>query len=353
MNDVVGTVRKATSKRLGGRRPTILDVARLARVGTGTVSRVINKNPSVAPDVRQSVERAIAQLGYEPDVLARSMRRLHTREVGCILCNLSLSRVAPLLNGASEVITHAGSTLMLGLAVSTDATLAHLRSFGQHRIDGVLLALNDEPDLAIMQSLAQLQLKAVFINQPTPGAQQSVLVNFRTGAAEALRCLLGFGHRRVALLLSDNHSYMRQSLLDGFVDAHRGAGLPMYGDLIRVVESQVEVAVRETAAALSREQPPTAIMVSSDPMLAGAVRAIQAAGLTVGRDVSLITMGDSDLADLMTPAITAIRWDIREMGRLAAKLLLDSSDTTDTTPPPPVVMPSELVLRQSCQPALR
>src|ERR1700744_2643378 len=214
--------KKATQSQGITRRPTILDVARLAHVGTGTVSRVINNNPSVTPEMRQSVASAIAQLGYEPDVLARSMRRTQAREIGFIFKNNSLARMAPFLNGANSVLNEAGSTMVLGLAVNSQAALAHLRSFGQHRIDEVLLALSDEPDQAILSSISQLQLNAVFINQVPPGMRRGISVDFHGSVIAALHCLIGFGHRRVALLASNSHSYIRKSIIDGFVDGHKG-----------------------------------------------------------------------------------------------------------------------------------
>jgi LacI family transcriptional regulator len=335
------------------RRPTILDVARLARVGSGTVSRVINKNPSVTAEVRQTVENAIAQLGYEPDTLARSMRRTRTRNVGCIFRNLSLARTAPFLDGASSVFSQAGSTMVLGLAKNREAILAHIRSFSRHRIDGVLLYLDEEPDLGILDAITQLQLKVVLINERMPAMPRAVLVDYRAAVTQALRCLADFGHRRVALLSGDVYSYMRQSLFGGFIDAHKSIGLHLDEDLIRFVETGLHVGARETAALLAKESPPTAIIISGDPLLAGAARGIASKGLVVGRDVSLVAMGDSDLAELMTPPITAVRWDVREMGRVAARLLMDSFENAESSAPQPILMPADLVLRLSCQRALK
>jgi LacI family transcriptional regulator len=277
------------------------------------------------------------------------MRRAQAREVGFIFKNVSLARMTPFLNGANAVLNQAGSIMVLGLAENSAAALAHLRSFGQHRIDEVLLALSEDPDPEILNSINQMHLNAVFVNQVPPSAQRGILVDFHTSTIEALRCLIGFGHRRVALLASNNHSYIRKSVIDGYVEGHNGAGLPVDPDLIRTMGPRIETAATETSALLAKENPPTAFIVSSDAVLAGAARAVQSKGLSIGRDVSFITMGDSDLADLMTPAITAIRWDVHEMGRLAAMLLLDGREIAGPAPRP-VLVPFEIVLRQSCQP---
>src|ERR1700761_9783438 len=346
-----GKTNVPSPKRPRSRRPTILDVARLAQVGAGTVSRVINKHPSVTAEVRQSVESAIAQLGYEPDVLARSMRRTRTREVGCIFRNAGLARVAPLLDGISSVITEAGSNMVLGLAEDCDAALTQLRSFGQHRIDGVVLALSDEPGADIVRTLEQFGLRAVFVNNAAPAARPSVVIDYRGGVVQAIRCLIGFGHRRIAMLSTNTHRYTMESFVAGYREGHQLGGLHVDETLIRIVGRESEMGARETKSLLAGDTPPTAILVSGDHLLSGVARAVQSSGRVIGRDVSIVTMGDSDLAELLNPAIPAIRWDVREVGRVAARLLLDGLENPASVAPELVVIPAELVLRGSCQPA--
>jgi LacI family transcriptional regulator, galactose operon repressor len=343
-----GKQRRAGAADNKVRRPTIRDVARLADVGVGTVSRVINNHPAVNPDIREVVTNAIAQLSYVPDALAGSMRRTHTHSVGCIFRSLSLPALEPVLRGAESVVSSAGSTLLLGTTEDRESELAQVRSFGQRRIDGVLMTINDERDSTVLDAISHYNMKTVFVNRDVQAAQGVVLIDMQAGMVEAARTLLGFGHRRIALLTLESKTFPGRAMLDGFREAHRGANLAVPQHLIRSGSAQAEVGFRESAALLAAADPPTAIIVGNHALLVGTLRAIRNAGLTIGQDISLITVGDSDLTEQMTPPISAIRWDPYEVGRIAAQMLIDSITSKDPAERLRTMIPTTLALRASC-----
>jgi LacI family transcriptional regulator len=330
------------------RRPTIRDVARLAEVGVGTVSRVINNHPAVNADIRKVVTNAIAQLRYVPDALAGSMRRNQTHSVACIFRSLTLPGLAPLLSGAESVFSSAGSTLLLGTTQDRESELAQVRSFGQRRIDGIVMTLLDELDNTTMNAIAHYGMKTVVINRDVPEAQGVVLIDHRAGMVEAVGALIGLGHRRIALITLDNKSYPGRATLEGFREAHRAASLTAPEDLIRSGSAHAETAFHETATMLEAPDPPTAIIVGNHALLVGALRVIRNAGLTIGRDISVISNGDSDLTEQMIPPISAIRWDMYEMGRVAAQFLIDSIAGKDQAGQRRMIIPTTFVMRASC-----
>jgi LacI family transcriptional regulator len=331
------------------RRPTIRDVARLADVGVGTVSRVINNHPTVKSDIRRVVTNAIAQLSYVPDALAGSMRRGQTRVVGCIFRTVSLPAMAPLLSGAESVFSQAGSTMVFGTTENRESELAYVRSFAQRRIDGLLMTLSNERDAEVLAAIAHYKMKTVFINREVPAAQGVVLIDHRTGVLEAVRTLIELGHRRISLVTIEGSSYHSRTMIEGFREAHRAAGLTAREDLIRAGAAHSEAGFQETANLLSGSAAPTAIVVGAYSLLVGTLRAIRYAGLAIGRDISLVADGDSNLAEQMIPAISAIRWDRYEMGRTAARLLMDSVAGRGHADERRVIIPTEFVMRESCE----
>jgi LacI family transcriptional regulator len=331
------------------RRPTIHDVARLAEVGVGTVSRVINNHPAVKPGIRKVVTNAIAQLSYVPDALAGNMRRTQTHSVGCIFNRLNLPAVEPLLRGAESVFSQAGSTLLLATTEGgRESELAKVRSFGQRRIDGVLISIDDELDNTVLDAIAHYNMKMVFMHRDVRAAQGVVLVDLRAGMVEAASTLIAFGHRRIALLSVDERTYPGRAMLEGFREAHRAANVTVHQDLVRCGRAQVEVGLRESAALLASGNPPTAIIVGTHGLLVGTLRAVRNAGLTVGQHVSLVTVGNSDLTEQMIPPISAIGWDLHAMGRIAAQMLLDSISGRGPAEQQRTIVPTSLELRESC-----
>jgi LacI family transcriptional regulator len=119
-------------------------------------------------------------------------------------------------------------------------------------------------------------------------------------------------------------------------------------ELIRTGTPLIEFGFRESTALLASAQPPTAIIAGGHGLLVGTLRAVQNAGLAVGQDISLITVGDSDLTEHMTPPISAVTWDGYEMGRLSAQILMDSITGKGPAERRRIIIPTALALRESC-----
>jgi len=177
----------------------------------------------------------------------------------------------------------------------------------------------------------------------------SISADHRSGARQATEYLLSLGHRRIALLVGDPKAYPSRSRIEGYTDAHRSFGVQVDAHLIRDRLLSNEATFRETAALLGRSDRPTAIYAAGLDTLSGPLRAVRTAGLVVGQDISIVSGNDSDLAELNTPPITALRWDRSEMGRHAAEMLLDRIDQRQS-PPRRIRLPVSLVVRRgSCR----
>ncbi len=332
-------------------KPTIRDVARLAGVGVGSVSRVVNKHAAVKPKTREAIERVIAEIGYEPDTIAGSMRRETTHTVGCVIRDFNLPGFADFINAAEAVFKTAGYTMLLANTDGRkDFEISLLRVLSQRRTDGVLMTLSDETDQELIDTLNRLKMKVVLINRDIETKHDRLLIDHQSGIMQATKYLCSLGHRRIALLTSEARIYPGRSRIAGFTAALKQSGLTLAKNPVRTGVTSPESAFLETAALLSEKNPPTAIIVGGRALLTGAIRAIRNIGLDIGPDVSLITDSDSDFAELTTPSITAIRWDLQEWGRTAAQMLLERLKQGVNSEPRRVVIGTELVVRDSCMP---
>ena len=332
-------------------KPTIRDVARLAGVGLGSVSRVLNKSASVKPKTRRAVERVIAEIGYEPDRIAGSMRRLRTHTVGCVIRGFNTPGFSEFLHAAESVFKDAGYIMLLANTEDRkDLEISLLKSLSQRRTDGILITVSNEDDPELFEALRRSNMKVVLINRDPPTTHDRLLVDHRNGIVQATKYLLSLGHRDIALLTSSPDIYPGRSRIEGFLYAMKQANVVAKKKLLRTETSTVDDAFRETAALLTSEHPPTALIVAGRALLPGAIRAIQNLGLKIGPDLSLISDSDSEFAALTSPAITAVRWDLQQWGRSAAQMLLDRLKDGPDPETRRVVLNAELVLRDSCMP---
>jgi LacI family transcriptional regulator len=330
-------------------KPTIRDVARLAGVGVGSVSRVVNKHAAVKPKTREAIERIIAEIGYEPDSIAGSMRRVTTNTVGCIIRDFNLPGFAEFINAAEAVFRSAGYTMLLANTDGRkDFEISLLKTLSQRRTDGVLMTLSDETDQELIETLNRLKMKVILINRDVDSIHDRLLIDHQSGIIQATKYLCSLGHRRIALLTSEEKIYPGRNRIAGFTAALEQSGLPSNRNPVRTGVTSSESAFLETAALLSGKNPPTAIIVGGRALLTGAIRAIRNVGLQIGPDVSLITDSDSELAELTTPSITAVRWDLKEWGRTAAQMLLERLKQGADMEPRRIVINTELVVRDSC-----
>lgn len=333
-------------------RPTVRDVAQLAGVSVGTVSRVVNGMPNVSPAARSKVQEAIEKLGWKPSMVAQNMRGQASRMVGFIFSDLENPLYASMIKGAEDVLTHAGYLLVVGSSNDRpDQECSLIDLFGQRQADGLIFAVTEESNADVLASLERARFPVVMlerdVNVPTAGA---VVADHYQGTLHATRHLLNLGHRRIALLAGGRKNRVGRDRLRGFLDAHREQGVIAYPQLLRVDDRIAEdtFGYRQTQLLLSLSEPPTAILALGRHLLRGVLSACRAKNVSIPQDVSLITTNDSELAELVQPAVTAIRYSAYDLGREAAQLLLQRLSNRGEWHFSDIVVPTELVLRDSC-----
>ncbi len=344
--------RKAKGLVRPAHRVTMRDVARLAEVSLGTVSRVVNENPSVARDARDRVLNAIERLGWRPNAVARSMRTATTRTIGCIVPDIRNPLFAGIVKGAEEVLSERGYTLMVASSDEKppqDRKLINL--FMQRRTDGLLLAPTDDMDPQTQATMREIGVPTVLMERDLPTYLDSVASDQSNGIQSAVNYLFSLGHDRIALVTGSRRNRAGRERHRGFLRAFEIAGRRVDPVLLRLESFSADYAYRETLDLLGMREPPSAMIVAGSFMLAGVLRATSMRGRRVPRDLSVISTGDTDLAELAPPSFTVIRWDLALLGREAATLLLERlASSAATYEPKHLQVPTEVVLRRSCAP---
>lgn len=330
-----------------GNRVTLADVAAAAEVAVGTVSRVLNENPTVAAPIRARVLATIARLGYRPDPNASSLRGGTTRLVACAIRDFDIPGFAPFIREAERVLREGGYTLLLCSTTNRpEVECGLLRDLAARRVDGLMTTLSDESDPALGEALAAAPMPLLLIDRDRPAAFDRVFVDHAAGTRDAVRHLAGLGRSRIALLTGDPRAHPARARLAGFREGLAAAGLPEHSGFVRQNVLLREDAFRETAHLLALPDAPDGLIVGAMDMLADTLRATRAAGHRLGRDLSVVAGSDSDLAELHEPPISAVDWDLAGMGRHAAAMLLDRLRGREAGPARPLRLPAGLVVRR-------
>lgn len=330
------------------RKPTILDVARRASVAVGTVSRVINGQPNVREDKRKRVQAAIVELGYVPDIVARSMRSHRTMTFACVMRDFTVPVLSMFVDSMQKEIDAFGFSLMVASSYhDLRREVALLQGFKQRRIDGLVIATSSETDPVLLDTLAQMDFPVVLIDRERPAQADAVCVNHAEGIRQAVSYLLDIGHRRIAMISGEPDVHPTTSRLEGFVAGLAARGIAHAPEMVRLTSFGTDAAYAETRRLLEREPRPTALIAGGSALLPGVIRATRELGLAVPRDVSVIAGADSDVAQLAAPPFTVVRWSHDRLGKAAGRFLMERLERP-TLQVQRLSVDAELVLRGSC-----
>lgn len=331
-------------------RPTIRDVAAAAGVSLGTASRALNRSGRVSTDAVAAVTQAARRLGYEPDAIAQSMRTRSTGVVGLLVSDFANPLYARIIGAVEARLQQHGVALLLA-NTHNDARRERglVELFRRRRVDGLILGPCDRENPALLDELAR-QLPVVALDRDLGSASSGVQVDHFGGAQQVGRYLLGLGHERVALLTSGPVLRPGRERIAGFTAAYAERGKQPDPQLLRAERSAMEFAFSETLALLSAPQPPTAFVCLGTRILSGVLQGLRHAGRTVPDDASVVSIGDTDLSQLFTPAITSLTWDLDAVGHALAERLLRQLGAEAAHEPERIVMTTQLVLRESCAP---
>ncbi len=330
----------------------IYDVARLARVSTTTVSKVLSNTPYVSEKTRQRVLDAMHELQYSPNLAARGLTNNHTYVLGIIIphdpdYSFREPFFLEIIRGIENVASMNDYSVLLSMSKKSAQHTPYDRFLRAGYVDGVITVETlqgqlDEHELTISG------VPRVSVGYREDGqAINSVNGNDWQGAYEVTKHLLELGHRHIGVISGPtNFIQAIDERLQGACAALEEYGLTLDPNLLAYGDFSIESGFHATAPLLHRDRPPTAIFAMNDRMALGAIDKAREAGLHVPSDLSVVGYDDIPLTSVIDPPLTTIRQFPAEMGKIATQRLL-SLITRETTQFASIVLPIELVVRGS------
>lgn len=333
------------------RKPTMNDVARAAGVGTMTVSRVLNDSQHVSEETAARVRKAVAELGYHPNEMARALRNFKSRTIGLLLPNLHDSFYAVCAHALNIVAKEHDYTVLLTIT-NDDSNHEHREAqrMMQRHVEG-LVVIPAKSELCRLGEREFREIPVVTLDRPLSqageGEVDSVIVENSIGARLATEHLIKVHSAQRILFLGHKPGlYTMEHRCEGYASAMHAAGLKPQQSFECVSE---EAAMEILKKAFHSKDRPDAIFSANNLATRHILSALLRLRLRIPEDVALVGFDDLELGDLLHPALTVVRQPVEDMGKTAGRLLFAKmKKQVPLEQVSQVVLPVTLLVRHSC-----
>ncbi len=334
--------------------PTMHEVAKRAGVGSITVSRVINSSGYVSLETRERVEKAIKELGYVPNTLARSLRSRRTDTVGLMVTDITNPFFTTLARGVEDAANEAGYTVIF---CNTDESAAkeekYLNVLLQKQVDGLLFV----PSHSHAKALLQVQkhgTPVVVLDRRVPDVDvDTVRCDSVDGAYQLTRYLVSLGHSRIAVMSGAVGVSTADDRVVGYRMALEEAGLAIDDGFIFRGDFTQDSGYLMTKQAIKLPLRPTALIAANNFITIGAMKALQEMDLAVPDDIALVGFDDLPPSMVTFPFFTVASQPAYEMGMRAMKLLLERLKGKEMHSFQEIILPTQLIIRRSSGPSIK
>ncbi|WP_282939812.1 substrate-binding domain-containing protein [Paenibacillus sp. RC67] len=304
--------------------PTIKDVAKAADVSVATVSRVLHNLAGYSDKTRQKVMRAVEELGYQPNAIARGLVNKRTQTIGVLFPDVSSSFSSDILRGIEEIAQEKGfSVIVCNTAEEGKRTMKYLQVLREKQVDGIVFTsevLKDE----YFQAIKEMRVPVILVNTMSQKFMiPYVKVDDRQAAYHATDYLIQKGHREIAMLTGSMKDQIAGfPRFDGYRQALADNGIEFDESRVACGDFELESSRKAMKKLLAEASPFTALFAASDEMAIGAMRAALEQGLKIPDDISIIGYDDLKFARMVYPPLTTIHQPLTAMGRLASEKLI-------------------------------
>ena len=304
---------------------TIKDIARALNISPSTVSRALRNHPDISQDTKDSVNKYAKNNHYKPNTLALSLRMSRNNTIGVIVPEINNYFFSSILSGIEDVANQEDfNVIVCQSSENYEKEIRDTKALISTRVSGVLASLcKHSTNYDHFQDIIDSDIPLVFFDRICIGINTDrVVVDDYAGAFAAVEYLIQTGCKRIAFYSSPLHLEISKNRKNGYLDALRKYGLPVDESLIRVCDTREE-AIIITPEILDRPDRPDGFFAINDHCAAGILYAVKLAKLRIPEDVSIFGFSDGELAKACDPMLSTVEQHGYEMGKHAAKLLLD------------------------------
>lgn len=329
---------------------TIKDVAKHANVSITTVSRVLNQTEhAVNSDTRERVLKAIKELGFYPNAMARGLHLKETKTIGLIVQDISNPYYPSIVRGVEDAAQELGYTVILANAYrSRERTTKYLNVLREKRVDGIIFTGGGAvKDAAEDNFFERNDVSTVVIGKSCNAKMPSVQVNNVQASREACEHLIRLGHRQIVTVTGPEDSTTVVDRLEGYRQALMAHGIVFREEFVLRCNFEFDEGYKAVEKFLDvSNDKVTAIFAQNDMMAIGIMKALKEKGLKIPEDIAVIGFDNIPLASFVTPMLSTVAVPIYELGRTAMRIMSDLQSGHEISRI--TTLPTKLLLRQSC-----
>jgi DNA-binding LacI/PurR family transcriptional regulator len=353
------SITELEKKRPRRRQTTLNDIADAVGVTAMTVSRVVSGDGYVSEITRKKVLKAVKDLNYRRNGLARSLKRQFTETVGLVLGDISNPYSTELARAVRETLVNQGFNLFICISeYGSKEDIVAFESLSSHSVDGIIVATrSNEAGDRYLRGLVETNVPVVAIGRDFQHKNVDLVSpdNLK-GGFEATRHLIDLGHKRIAFIGANLSSGSHLKRLQGYVNALESRSIPVDERLITGRNDELpdvagysteDIGFEAMKRLLSLPKRPTAVFARNDFTAIGAMRAINDAGLKIPDDIAIVGFDDIPLASRTSPSLTTVRQPMRVEGQIAAEMLLERIKSGERISRRERILDCELIVRES------
>lgn len=315
---------------------TIKDIAQEAKVSCATVSRVLNDSGYVKEGTRQKVLKVIKELNYSPSAIARSLSTNKTNTIGVITPEINNPFFGEIIKGISQIADENNLNMILcDTDESVEKELRALKLLKEQRIEGIIItptSADNECNSEYLKTLENFKIPIILIDGHVKYSDFSgVFIEHIKGGYDGTEALIKAGHRKIAMITGRMNSRPAKERLVGYKKALEAHNIPVEDGYIFYGDYKYESAYKITKEIVKMQDPPTAILVSSNMMMLGCIKALHEEKLNIPKDMSIIGFDKLDVLNIIGMNISFIDAPTLELGRTGMKMLIDRLENKKST----------------------
>ncbi len=331
---------------------TIHDIAKHLSVSASTVSRALNNNPLISEATRGKIKKVAEEMGYRPNTLAASFRTKRTHTIGVIVPLINRHFFSSVISGVEDVAYRQGYTV--SISQSNDSFAKEIKiakTMFNNRVDGVIVSIGMETrSFEHLKLFSENNIPLVFFDRAVDEIDaHKIVVDDFGGAYRVTKHLIGQGAKRIAHIGGPTNLKIYEDRKQGFLEAINDAGLKAFKSLIIHNSLRKDDGVAAIRKLMGKNLEIDAIFCANDTTALSAISYLKGLGISIPDDILVMGFSNEPFSEVTSPSISTVKQPGFLMGQKAAGLLVDQINSKDVVKFQTLVMPTELIVRESSQ----
>jgi LacI family transcriptional regulator len=332
---------------------TLEDIAKKLNVSRVTVSKALRGHPDISSETTKLVVKTAKELGYTPNLLARSLSSRRSQMIGLVIPKIAHAFFGSVIEGVyNEAFDHNYETILTVSQENEQRERKHLETLVSMRVDGIIISITQSTkDLGIFDWIRKMGVPLLFIDRqpdpPLPGFS-SLVVDDEGGAFKAVEQAIKVGYRKIGCIGGQQNINISQDRMRGLESALRTSGIPLETRWVFNGGFGKSAGYEGLMHLHKQGELPEFIFAMTYPIALGIYEAAKHLGLRIPEDIDLICFGDSDVNHIISPALSCILQPSYELGVKAVDYMLKQLSGTDTKPDEKIILPTDILLRETC-----